>query len=127
MSLSVGYTCRHQAAKPAADKAGACIRVHELFKSCPEVGVFSNSTVANKGLFMFVTAPAAVNVAAKTMANVPKKHVGIYFDGLVWHYSNTKDKVVTATTEQFQKHYSSQTNGLYYGTFPAAAVAVSLI
>lgn len=128
MNVSVGSTtCRGMSTKKAADKIGVCIRVHELFAACPEVGMYDNAseTQLASGVFVFVTAQSAVNVKTKTMTNVPKKHVGIGLNGTVWHYSNTKDEVVTATPEEFRKHYKSQVNGLYFGAFPATAVAAS--
>ena len=55
------------------------------------------------------------------MASRPKKHVGIYCDGNVWHYSNTKDKVVKQTPDEFAKHYGNSGFAVFYGTFPAGA------
>jgi hypothetical protein len=52
------------------------------------------------------------------MANVPKKHVGIYRDGTIWHYSNSKRRVVTQTPQEFSHHYSGKDIALFYGTFP---------
>jgi hypothetical protein len=55
------------------------------------------------------------------MANRPKKHIGVYCNGGIWHYSNTKDKVVKQTPEDFAKHYSGKEFALFYGTFPTDA------
>jgi hypothetical protein len=122
-SLAIGYTCRQQSNKAVAGKPGACIRVHDLFASCPKVGLFADAPAG--GVFVFVTSPKAVNLAAKTMVNVPKKHVGIALQGKIWHYSNSKDKVVTASAAEFRQHYSGQVNELYFGTMPAVAVPVA--
>lgn len=122
-SLSIGYTCKHQSSKATATKTGACIRVHELFENCPTVGLFAN--VPSEAVFVFVTSPRVVNLVTKKIVNVPKKHVGIALHGKIWHYSNSKDEVVTASEADFRKHYSGQINELYYGTMPAGAVPVA--
>ena len=128
MNVATGTTtCRGMGTKKPAGKIGVCIRVHELFAGCPELGLYDSAgeTHLAKGVFVFVTAQTAVNLKTKTMTNVPKKHVGIDIGGTIWHYSNTKDEVVTATPEEFRRHYRGQVNGLYFGTFPATAVAAS--
>ncbi len=128
MNVAAGsVSCRGMASSPAAGRIGVCIRVHELFAACPEVGLYDKiaAAKASAGVFVFVTAKSAVNLATKAMINIPRKHVGIGLDGKIWHYSNTKDKVVTATPEEFRKHYRGQTNGLYYGTFPATSIPSS--
>lgn len=121
MNLSAGsVTCRGMGSKRDPARQGACIRVHELFAECPvvnEVDACASDTFGD-GCFVFVTARNVVNVAAHTMTNVPRKHVGIGLGNTVWHYSNTQDQVVTTTPEQFIYHYSGQTNGLYRGSFP---------
>lgn len=122
MGLNVGsITCKGMGQSMQKDRLGACIRVHELFKSCPEVGTFDNASAAQKsaGFFIFVIASNLVNLGTKTMTNVPKKHVGICFNDKVWHYSNTADKVVTTTPASFKHHYSGQANGLFFGSFAA--------
>jgi hypothetical protein len=128
MNVSAGsVSCRAMSSTKAADKIGACIRVHELFAACPELGLYDDAaeTQLSTGVFVFVTAKTAVKLKTKTMTNIPKKHVGIGLNGTIWHYSNTKDEVVTATPDEFRKHYKSQVNGLYFGTFPATAAPSS--
>jgi len=129
MNVSVGsISCRGMSSAKVAGKIGVCIRVHELFTSCPEVGLYDDASPSQlaAGVFVFVTAKTAVNLKTKTMTNIPKKHVGVGLNGTIWHYSNIGDAVVTATPEQFRKHYKSQVNGLYFGTFPATGLPSSL-
>ena len=116
MGFHLGYTCRNQTGK---GKGGASIRVHELFRSCPEVGGWSDRPMVVTACLVFVTAASNVKVATKTMANVPAKHVGIYLNGTIWHYSNRKHKVVTQAPEAFNHHYSGKNITLFYGTFPS--------
>ena len=90
------------------------------FMKDPEVGEVT-SCVADTfgdGRFVFVTRRSNVNLGAKTMTNVPKKHVGIGIGNTIWHYSNTRDQVVTATPDEFIYHYRGQENGLFWGMFP---------
>ncbi len=128
-SLALGtVTCSQMSAARVAGRIGVCIRVHEIFAACPSAGLFANASEAQKsaGLIVFVTSPSAVSLSAQTMTNVPKKHVGLCVGETIWHYSNTRDKVVTATPAQFRLHYQGQTNELYFGTLPATAVVAPL-
>jgi hypothetical protein len=73
---------------------------------------------------VFVTDKSNVDLAARTMRNVPMKHVGIFSDGQVYHYSNSQDKVIrqtpTAFLARFQGFYGGS-QGLFFGTFPPTA------
>jgi hypothetical protein len=111
LGFSIGFTCKGMTGKGTSP---ATIRVHELFAHCPEVGKWDDFN----GLccLAFVIDRGNVNLKTKVMANVPRKHVGIYLDGTIWHYSNSKDKVVTQTPDDFRKHYKGSTIGLFYGT-----------
>jgi hypothetical protein len=113
MGFHFGYTCKHQTGKGTV---GVNIRVHELFKMCPKVGKWE----AREGTscLVFVTAANNVNLETNVMVNVPKKHVGIYLDGTIWHYSNSKRKAVTQTPQEFSHHYAGKNIALFYGTFP---------
>ena len=128
LCLLGSVTCRQMSAGRVADRIGVCIRVHELFAACPSVGLFDQASEAQRasGLIVFVTAASAVNIAAQTMVNVPKKHVGLFIEGTIWHYSNTRDKVTTATSAQFRNHYQGQQNELYFGTLPATGVVAPM-
>jgi hypothetical protein len=121
MNLAAGsVTCKGMSNKTVAARMGVCIRVHELFAECPQVDEVNScsSDTFGDGRFVFVTRRNAVNLAAHSMTNVPKKHVGIGLGNTIWHYSNTQDRVVTTTPELFLYHYSGQTNGLFRGSFP---------
>jgi hypothetical protein len=70
-----------------------------------------------------IYATAGDVVGCGIMPNVPNKHIGIYFAGLVWHYSNSKERVVSQSLSDFAMHYKSSTV-LYYTGFPREAMAV---
>jgi hypothetical protein len=113
LQLEFGYKCARN---------GRCIRVQEIFARCPDVGKFADRP--GEACLVFVTKAANVDLKRKTMVNVPKKHIGIFVNGTIWHYSNSRDRVVTQTPEQFVLHYPNQANALFYGTFPAGAKAI---
>lgn len=94
----------------------ANIRVHETFAQCPEVGKFEDRP--EQPCLAFVTKASGVNLQNKTMANIDQKHVGIFCDGLVWHYSNTQDKVVHVSPPEYARHYPGAGFAVFYGTFP---------
>ena len=97
---------------------GANIRVQEIFPHCPSVGVWSLRPSSLSPCLVFITRASNVNLAAKVMANVPRKHIGIFFGGFIWHYSNRQQKVVRQTPAEFGMHYSSPDNAMFYGSMP---------
>jgi hypothetical protein len=122
LGYSFGYTCNTK-----SSGKGVCIRVHELFSRCPEVGLWEDDKTDASRL-VFVTAKANVAVRDKKMENVPKKHVGIYLSqaatgeatGLIWHYSNGQDKVVSWPVDKFERAFKGSYGKkatLFYGVF----------
>ena len=110
-----GYTCK---AATSGSSDGACLRVHEVFAQCGDVGLFSNRPNNVIDCLAFVTQSTAVNLSAGTMANIPKKHIGIYNLGYVYHYSNLNHYVIKETPANFALHYPGTGFQVYYGTFP---------
>lgn len=115
LGFSFGFTCGQMVRGTGAK---ACIRVHEVFSRCPVVGVWEAKPIVLITCLIFITKASNVNLAARAMENVPRKHVGIYFDNLVWHYSNTREQVVNQTLAEFGNHYPSPHNSLFYGQIP---------
>jgi hypothetical protein len=118
MGLQKGFLCTNMKTPKDAAVKGASIRVHELFAACPEVGKWSDLPATLQSGLVFITDSGNVNLKTKQMANVPKKHVGIFIGSSIWHYSNTKDKVVTQSPDEFSKHYNGAGITMYYGKFP---------
>ncbi|MEP7147952.1 MAG: hypothetical protein ABI857_03625 [Acidobacteriota bacterium] len=119
LELDTGYDCKTHT---NGSHPGACIRVQELFAVCPQVGNWNSAPQGIK--IVFVTDKANVDLAAHTMRNVPKKHVGIFSDGFVYHYSNTQDLVIRQTPTDFLARFQGTYGGnqaLFSGTFPSAA------
>jgi len=113
MGYTFGVTCRTMANGPGP---AANIRVQEVFPQCIQVGTWASRPATVTDCLVFITNASNVNVAAKTMQNVPRKHVGIFVGGLVWHYSNSQGKVVKQTPADFSHHYPSPDNAMFYGT-----------
>jgi len=97
---------------------GVNIRVQEIFPRCPSVGVWSLRPASHSTCLVFITRASNVNLATKVMANVPRKHIGIFFGGFVWHYSNRQQKVVRQSPGEFAQHYPSPDNAMFYGSMP---------
>jgi len=98
---------------------GANVRVHEVFARCRQVGKGANRPIVLIQCLVFNTQAGNVTLSSKTMVNVRKKHVGIFCGGRIWHYSNTQQKVVSVSPEEFSRHYPGSGYALFYGTFPA--------
>jgi len=116
-NLSFGYTCKMQA---GGTGEAANLRVHEIFAKCtrkkeiPDTGSGLSGIVFISGQGSFVTKGGATK-----LSNVPKKHIGFILNAMVWHYSNSRNKVIKQTTTAFRGHYSGQTNALWFGSMPA--------
>ena len=94
----------------------ANLRVQEIFPKCPSVGVWSLRPQSLSTCLVFITKASNVNLAAKVMANVPRKHIGIYVGGFIYHYSNRRDQVVKELPSQFALHYPAPDNAMFYGS-----------
>jgi hypothetical protein len=114
MGYSFGYKCKEITSK--GDGIGVNVRVHEIFNKCPSVGEWKDKPSGN--CLAFVTASTNVNIATKTMQNVPSKHIGICYNDEIYHYSNSRDKVVKQSPADFSKHYKGSNIKVFYGTFP---------
>ena len=115
LGYQFGFTCRGMVDGPGTP---ATIRVHELFSRCPSVGAWDARPPTLNRCLVFITKASNVNTATKTMTNVPKKHVGIFVDGNIWHYSNTRDQVVKQTPSEFSRHYAAPHNAMFFGAMP---------
>lgn len=116
LELDSGYDCKTH---KNGNHPGAGLRVQELFAECPQVGDWSSAPQGMK--IVFVTDKTNVDLAAHTMRNIPKKHVGIFSEGQVYHYSNTQDIVIRQAPAdflaRFQKTYGGN-QALFFGLFP---------
>ena len=121
LGVDLPLTCGQLLGKPGA---AANIRVHETFACCPSVGRFDERPTGP--CLVFVVQHTAVDLANHRMANVPKKHIGIFCDGDIWHYSNSQRKVVRESPERFLQHFSGAGFGLFFGTFPAGSRAIAV-
>jgi len=115
LGYKFGVTCQMMG---SARGPGANLRVQEIFPRCAKVGVWSLRPATLPVCLVFITRAANVNLAGKVMANVPRKHIGIFIGGFVWHYSNSQQKVVRQTPALFSTHYPSPDNAMFYGSLP---------
>jgi hypothetical protein len=120
LGLSFGFNCRDYSQGKAE---GANLRVHEIFAQCPRVGWWEDAD-EREDCLVFVVRRDAVDLARRKMQNIPRKHVGIYSNGLIYHYNNSRDRVVKQTPADFLKRFRSLYAGdqaLFFGTFPRAS------
>jgi hypothetical protein len=97
---------------------GATIHIQELFQNCRAVGVWSLRPRSLSPCLVFITRAPSVNLGAKTMSNVPRQHVGIFMNGFIWHYSNSRQQVIKETPSQFRLQYPSADTAMFYGSLP---------
>lgn len=116
-------TCKNQT---NADKLlpgkGAAIRVDEIFNVLSEAGSWTDRSLGLRSCLIFATNSGNMKPNGE-MNNGKKKHVGIFLDGVVWHYSNTRDGVVKDPEKvfitKFKYNYitAGQTVEFFYGRF----------
>ncbi len=126
MEYEFAETCKNYslADKQAAGK-GAVIRVNSIFNVAPEVGPWSERPLSLASCLIFATISGNMRRCGHVLAmdNHRKKHIGIFLDGVVWHYSNTRDGVVKDQEKVFINKYkhayitAGQTVEFFYGRF----------
>jgi hypothetical protein len=114
LGYQFGATCRLMA---SGSGTPGSIRVQELFARCLEVGQWDQMPASLLSGLVFITNAANVHLRSRTMDNVPRKHVGIFFGAHhnIWHYSNQDRKVVCQTPAQFSLHYGAPDNAMFWG------------
>jgi uncharacterized protein (DUF952 family) len=112
-----GLTC-YGMTRQGEQSGSANIRVQEVFSHCRRVGAWADKPQDLTKGFIFVTKASNVNVAQKTMANVPRKHIGIFIGTDVWQYKNRLRHVIKQTPEEFHQHYTGAGYAIFFGEFP---------
>lgn len=115
--LSFGLTCFGMTGQGSRSES-ANIRVQEVFPNCRRVGKWTDKPADMTRGFIFVTQTSNVNLRAKTIANVPRKHIGIFINQDVWQYKNRFRHVIKQTPAAFQQHYTGTGYEIYFGEFP---------
>jgi len=110
-----GVTCQMMG---GGRDAGATIRVQDILSRCKSAGVWSLRPTSLSQCLVFITRASNVNLAAKSISSAPRRHVGIYLNGFIWHYSSTRQQVIKEVPSQFKLYYPSTDNAMFYGSLP---------
>lgn len=122
LNLNVGMTCGRLVPTPDPKAAAASVRVHEIFDASRNVRQLVQCPLRGEGLVFVSAATNFVRQGTTTaLRNVPKKHIGLFLGNDVWHYSNSRDRVVRQSAEEFLTHYPKQTNAIWLADIPATA------
>ncbi|MFP5350859.1 MAG: hypothetical protein ACLGHO_13605 [Gammaproteobacteria bacterium] len=130
VSHAMGYdfatTCKNlSSADKQRPEIGASIRVDEIFNVTYDFGPWAKRPTSLTSCLIFVTNSGNMGWGncRLEMRKGPKKHIGIYVNGVVWHYSNRGDKVVNEAEmlfiNKFTREYKTagQTVEFFYGRF----------
>jgi hypothetical protein len=101
--LDFGCTCADLTGGTA--QAGN-VRVHEIFAHCWRVGPWADADPTADAL-IFVSRESAFDAAARTMINIPNKHIGIYCAGDVFHYSSRHQSVLKKSVNEFLSYFEA--------------------
>jgi hypothetical protein len=112
LGFKFGATCHMlgNGKGPAAN-----VRVQEVFGRCSKAGTWESRAPTLPMCLVFITNAGNVKVAQRVMSNVPRKHMGIFTSGSIWHYSNTLRQVVKQSPDEFSRHYPAPDNAMFYG------------
>lgn len=119
-------TCKNQtSADKLLDGKGAAIRVDNIFNVAPEVGPWAGRSLSLRSCLIFVTISGNIRRCGHvlSMDDHEKKHVGIFLDGLVWHYDKARHGVEKDQELLFIKKFehayitAGQKVEFYYGRF----------
>ena len=116
LEIMVGVTC--YGIVGGQKGASGSLRVDEIFSRwCTTVGEWGMKPSGSTQGLIFITNNINVSIKAKSMKSVPTKHIGIFVGGDVWHYSNSRHKVVSVPVTRMMSHFPSpKDNSLFYGT-----------
>jgi hypothetical protein len=116
LGYQFGATCRLMA---NGSGTPGSIRVQDLFANCLQVGAWDARPVPLLWGLAFIANAGNVDLRNKRMSNVPRKHVGIYFNyGRIYHYSNSHRQVVSQTPAEFSRHFAAPDNAMFWGIAP---------
>ena len=119
LGIKLGVLCGDM--KFSTKKTGGSIRCDELYNRLAIKGKWADKPAISDGLLIFVL--SAANVVNNVMGPVPQKHVGIYYGGMVFNFSNGQHKVIAdnsveAFHSKFKNTYAGNDISLYYGVAP---------
>lgn len=90
-------------------RKGYCIRVNQIFNSCAKRAYWDDK-VKESTCFIVATIAANIdNASPITIGTMSRKHIGFHIGGVVYHYSNSRDKVIKQTVDEFKRHYRGDT------------------
>jgi hypothetical protein len=122
VSHVLGYSFETTCQMLGGGKApGAALRLNDIYGKCAKIGAWSLRPASLQPCFVFVLGASNASLRGRAMANMPRRHVGIFAQGFIWHYSNRFGRVVRHTPSQFAQHYPPPHNALFYGSLPSGA------
>lgn len=119
LEIRVKTNCNNVGPTMYPVEPGASLRVNEIFNFwCRAVGPWDLKPTSLTQCLFFISIPINVTGKPIRMGENSTKHMGIYIGGTVWHYSNSRRKVVRMPVSQMKKHFPGQKDDwLFYGTF----------
>ncbi len=89
---------------------GFCIRVNQVFNNCNNRAYWDDKNLPSGTCLIIATIPANIETTSPlSIGQMSHKHIGFYTGGQVYHYSNTRDKVIKQAVSEFKNHYGGKT------------------
>ena len=86
---------------------GGSTRVNDIYNSIGKdsKGDWDSRSDPNADCLIYVTIPENISKDRAIMNEMSRKHVGIHYNGKIYHYGNTGDQVASDTIEQFKTKF----------------------
>lgn len=110
LQLGFGYTCGERR------NIGYNVRVHEILQQCYEISLYPDEL----GCLVYVCR----YITSRFRMPAPNRHIGIYYNGTIWHYNNKRDEVVVQNPDDFLREKDAdyhQRNQLFFSPLPWSA------
>jgi hypothetical protein len=114
LNNSTGTGLRCDQMKHGSKEWGASLRVNEIFNVCSDL-----ASADDTGCLVYWVKKAGLTNDG-LMTDQKYKHIGIYFGGFAWNYSNTNSKVVKVLPSQYANLYGT-TTVIRYTLIPSGA------
>jgi hypothetical protein len=88
---------------------GFCIRVNQVFNATKNRRRWTSDDKPGKCLIVATIKDNIFQTDPVTIGDQSKKHIGFFVNGTIYHYSNTKDRVIKQSLGDFKNHFGAAT------------------
>jgi hypothetical protein len=118
LSYDFGRTCHLMAARSRRLGRAATLTVKDIFDRSPNKFLVTSCGPFPRPGIVYVTMRSNLNVDTMSLGSSLTRHVGVGIGSHVWHFSNSRNRVVKQPGSEFLSHYSGDTVMVYGDLVP---------